>query len=75
MRTVQGPSCAPTRSTCLREGQGWRSCVAVMVGEGGVFLTCAVVLGSKNERVVVMLANSPLGLRHCRLVNEYLLCV
>ena len=45
-----------------------------MVGEGGVFSTCAVVLGSKNERVVVTLANSPLGLRHCRLVDYLLSC-
>ena len=50
---------------------GWRSCVAVMVGEGGVFSTCAVVSGSKNERVVT-LANSPLGLWRCRLVDEEL---
>jgi hypothetical protein len=39
-----------------------------MVGEGGVFSTCTVVSGSKNERVVT-LANSPLGLRR-RLVDE-----
>ena len=38
--TVQGPSCASTRSTCVRGGQGWRSWVVVMVGEGGEFLMC-----------------------------------
>ena len=38
--TVQGPSCASTRSTCVRGGQGWRSWVVVMVGEGGEFSMC-----------------------------------
>ena len=41
-----------------------------MVDEGGVFSTCTFVSGSKNERLV-MIANSPLGLRRL-LVDEEL---